>query len=167
MLRLSVIALLLAACEQGYPPPRSAVQADEIAALSAQIQEWRRAMGPACDPVRVELLGFAPVGASSTTTDHFASCSAEDDACSVALAICENAESICAIAGQRGNDVWSNDKCVSANRACREARACVQDVAAPPAQRAPWLQGAPQASHSPSFSRSASGMSAFCGIASV
>jgi len=127
ILRAAVVALLVAGCEPGTPPPQRPVSADEIAALSQQIQEWRRAMGPACDPVRVDLLGMAP-------PDRFASCKENEDACDVALAICDNAEAICTLAAERGNDVWSNDKCVSANRACRDARACVHPA-----------EGAPQA----------------------
>jgi hypothetical protein len=121
VLRLSVAALL-AACVHEARPIACPAPADEILILSVQIQDWRREMGPACDPVRVELLGFArPLDPFSDRL----SCEPDDDACALAEAMCDNAEQICQLAGARGNDVWSNEKCVSGKRACRDARACI------------------------------------------
>jgi hypothetical protein len=120
MLRLSVAALLAASCGGTQSRPERVDPADEIIMLSTQVQAWRRELGPSCDPVRAELLGFArPV-------DRFASCAADEDSCNLVEALCDNAEQICVLAGERGNDAWSNEKCVAAKRSCREARACIE-----------------------------------------
>jgi hypothetical protein len=134
VLRLSValaLAASLASCFSSIDRPSRSERgdADEILRLSTQIQQWRTEMGLSCDPVRAELLSFAQpeLVAFARPPDRFAACSANnDDACSVVLAICDNAEAICQLAGERGNDTWSNDKCVSAKRSCRDAGACVE-----------------------------------------
>ena len=44
------------------------------------------------------------------------------DVCELGSAICENAEDICAIAAELGDDAWAKDKCDSAKASCREAQ---------------------------------------------
>ena len=44
------------------------------------------------------------------------------DVCELGGAICENAEDICAIATELGDDAWAKDKCDSAKASCREAQ---------------------------------------------
>jgi hypothetical protein len=44
------------------------------------------------------------------------------DVCELGTAICDNAEDICAIAAELGDDAWARDKCDSAKASCREAQ---------------------------------------------
>ena len=44
------------------------------------------------------------------------------DVCSLAGAICENADSICRIAGELPGDTWAEGKCDSAKASCKEAK---------------------------------------------
>jgi len=44
------------------------------------------------------------------------------DTCALTTSICANAEQICKIAKELGNDAWANDKCSSGNASCETAR---------------------------------------------
>ncbi|HEY5920463.1 MAG TPA: hypothetical protein VIV11_02275 [Kofleriaceae bacterium] len=120
---LPLAALLLAACVREAKPTRTA--SDDIISLWAQIRAWRAEAGLALDPTCVQLVGFAPAG-SSTVRDcsHVPSRTAltRGDTCSLGDAICDNAETICTLAGELGDNMWAQDKCVSAKASCREIK---------------------------------------------
>jgi hypothetical protein len=123
-------ALLLAACAS----PKRAMSYEhidqrkqEIAMLWAQVREWRQNAGlRGVEPPAREIIKMQGQPMSSATrvcpapveprTDR---CT---DLCSLADAICENAESICRIADELGEDIWAQDKCSSAKASCKEAK---------------------------------------------
>ena len=43
------------------------------------------------------------------------------EVCKLADSICDNAENICRLAGELGNDAWANERCQQATTACGES----------------------------------------------
>ena len=127
---LMLAALLLAACASPKRPmsyERIDQRKQEIAMMWAQIREWRQNAGlRGVEPPAREIIKMQGKPMSSATrvcpapveprTDR---CT---DLCSLGDAICENAESICRIAGELGEDIWARDKCSSAKASCKEAK---------------------------------------------
>ena len=119
MLRLSVIALLVAACGAREPVKPAPDRVDTITSLWMQIREWRREAGLALDPACAQLISYTP--------DHVASdCShipsGSSDACGLGDAICDNAETICILADELRPNLWAHDKCSSSLSSCREVK---------------------------------------------
>ncbi len=96
----------------------------DIQDLWMQIREWRVEKGWGTEPPRdmirqirrmsVHQLRMCPANPEPRTT----SCR---DVCNISEAICDNAESICRIAAQLGNDSWAQEKCENAKASCKEA----------------------------------------------
>jgi hypothetical protein len=109
-------------CARHVPPQDG--RRNEITALSIQIREWRREAGLPVDPRHEDVIQSAPISlkqaAAVCPVGHPvpATCS---EVCSLADAICDNAEQICILAGELG-DQWSRDKCNSAKASCRDAK---------------------------------------------
>ncbi len=123
-----VVVVLLASGGCGYPPARQPAHSNEIIALWSQIREWRREAGMSLDPSCATLVSFAP------TDDHVpGGCAstkqASVDACSLGDAICDNAEQICILSGELGDNLWAHDKCTSATASCREVQQLCTRVA--------------------------------------
>ena len=106
----------------GFDDPRK----NEITALWTQIRDWRREADLPVDP-RVEDV-IAVVGTPVRDVQRVCPVNhpvsqACGDVCSLAEAICDNAEQICILAGQLGRqDSWARDKCSSAKASCRDAK---------------------------------------------
>jgi hypothetical protein len=62
------------------------------------------------------------------------------DTCNLKDAICDNAESICRIAGELGNDDWADKKCSSAKASCKEATQKCCECTAGEASGVPGLE---------------------------
>lgn len=101
------------------PPARSRIEA-----LWAEIEEQRERAGlrEPISPGAIESM------ASQSVVEVRASCEPPgqlttvcEDVCTLASAICDNAESICRLAGELGHDEWADDKCDRATAACAEA----------------------------------------------
>ena len=106
-------------------PPRSP-KVDEITALWTQIRDWRREAGLPVEPRHEDVIQIRPIpyrDIGRVCPDNHpvpATCS---DVCSLADAICDNAEQICILADELGkDDEWAQDKCASAKASCREAK---------------------------------------------
>jgi hypothetical protein len=129
-------AIAVASACHPQPPPKGPGQ-DEITALWTQIRDWRREAGLPVEPRREDVIGIANTPMKSVepvcAADHSVPpvCG---DVCSLADAICDNAEQICILADEL-KDQWSADKCASAKASCREAkqRCCKKCSEAPKA----------------------------------
>lgn len=121
-----VAAIVIAASCGRPPPPRGPIIKNEITALSTQIRDWRREAKLPVDPRREDVLAIAP----KTIAEARHVCPASHpvpnscgDVCSLADAICDNAEQICILADELGkDDKWAQEKCDSAKASCRDAK---------------------------------------------
>jgi hypothetical protein len=121
-----VVGLVIGACavrSPGVTPfdPRK----NEITALWTQIRDWRveahLGTNPRTDLV-LEMSRVTVRQAANVCPDSHVPPPACEDICSLASAICENAEQICAIAAELAPDAWSEEKCTSAKASCKEAK---------------------------------------------
>jgi hypothetical protein len=114
------------------PPPRTMEslagpydqEKAEITLLWGQIRGWRVDQGMQPEPpfdlmrqtrhIPVKKLRICPENPDPASSEC-------RDVCSIADAICENAESICRIASQLDGDAWATDKCNSAKASCKQA----------------------------------------------
>lgn len=110
----------------GRQKPDTVGPRNEITALWTQIRDWRREAGMQVDPRREDVIAVAPMSVHDVqrvcTANHEVpqSCG---DVCSLADAICDNAEQICILAEELGKaDTWAQDKCSSAKASCRDAK---------------------------------------------
>ena len=122
----AVLGAALASCaSQPREPSYAYVDArrDDIRDLWMQIRQWRVEGGMAADP-RAHVIRTA--GSASVGTLRVCPADPETDrcrdVCNLKDAICDNAERICGIAEEIGNDPWSAEKCASAKASCKEAR---------------------------------------------
>lgn len=118
-------AILIAmACGPKQPP--SGPKQDEITALWTQIRDWRREAGLPVDPRREDVIAIERVTidqAKHVCPDSHAVPASCGDVCSLADAICDNAEQICILADDLGkDDKWAQDKCSNAKASCRDAK---------------------------------------------
>jgi len=132
----AALGAAMVACARPLDPMPGWQQAqakrNEITALWTQIRDWRRAgrMEVEPEPAAVVAMHAQSVGAAAAVCpdghEPSPTCS---DVCELGDAICDNAESICAIAADLGNDPWAKEKCDSAKASCREAkeRCCACD----------------------------------------
>lgn len=111
---------------------------NEITALSTQIRAWRHEGGMEVEPDDDAVMAMQRTSATAAAracvlpAPPHAGCV---DICEIGGAICDNAEDICAIAGELGNDAWAKEKCDSAKASCHEAQErcceCNRDEGAP------------------------------------
>ncbi len=134
----------IAACASTSAPrpwPEQQARRNEITVLWAQIRDWRREAGMDVEPDAAAVMAMSRM---SVTTAARACVlprvptGACNDVCDLGDAICDNAESICAIADEL-NDAWAREKCDSAKASCREAqqRCCGCDKDPPPESAPP------------------------------
>lgn len=98
---------------------------NEITALATQIRQWRHEAGLEVEPDDATVLAMARTTAASAARACVLPGPPQSrcaDVCELGSAICENAEDICAIATELGDDAWAKDKCDSAKASCREAQ---------------------------------------------
>jgi hypothetical protein len=120
-------AFALSSCGGAQPPDDGKRdKRNEIAILWAQIRDWRREAHMPLDPPHVFEIQLArtPVkDAKRVCADDHEVPKTCDDVCNLSDAICDNAETICKIAGELGaDDTFAQDKCTSAKASCREAQ---------------------------------------------
>ncbi len=99
---------------------------NDIRALWVQIRQWRlRDLKLSSEP-----LPFSAEHSSVSISELRICLEAEEpsdtevcsDTCRVKDAICDNADDICRIADELGDDAWADDKCTSAKASCKEAK---------------------------------------------
>ncbi|MEZ4368524.1 MAG: hypothetical protein R2939_19930 [Kofleriaceae bacterium] len=122
-------AIACGACSHPATPSASWQSAnlrrDEITALWTQIRDWRREASMQVEPDAGAVLAARRQSVRAAATvcpDDHRPAPACEDVCGLADAICENAEAICAIARELGDDPWAEEKCGSAKASCREAQ---------------------------------------------
>jgi hypothetical protein len=126
----AVVALMigLAGCAARSNAPQwqaSQSRKNEITALWTQIRDWRREAGMDVDPLPTTVFAMSRLSVRAldrTCPDSHAVPTTCADVCNLADAICDNAESICSIAAELGDDPWAAGKCDNAKASCKESR---------------------------------------------
>jgi hypothetical protein len=112
------VAAGIAACSHA-PHPNAAEtrmqKLNEITTLWAQIRNWRR-------EAMSQWRGRTVPEAARVCSEPIRVPPRCDDVCSLGDAICDNAERICTLADELGNDHLAQEKCTSAKASCREAK---------------------------------------------
>jgi len=115
--------------EAGATEPEAAswqlTRKEDIQTHWAEIATWRKGLGLKSEPQ------VLPAALLSSQVLELRTCEESDvpaetqtctDICSVKDNICDNAEDICRIAEELGDDAWADEKCVSAKASCKEAK---------------------------------------------
>ena len=138
---------IIACARPPHPTTETRMQKlNEITTLWAQIRGWRREAHMELDPAPLTMSQWR----GRTVPEAARVCSEAlrvpprcGDVCSLGDAICDNAERICTLADELGNDHLAQDKCTSAKASCREAKqrccscAAIEVPTAAPAEAAP------------------------------
>ncbi|MBL4633310.1 MAG: hypothetical protein JKY56_05535 [Kofleriaceae bacterium] len=96
----------------------------EISRRFQEISQWRRQAGQRPEPDQSEVdtapesVAVARTAESGSAATRSLSC---QDICRIQDAICDNAESICQLADELGDDEWAQDKCESSKASCEDA----------------------------------------------
>jgi len=146
LLPIALFAMIVAFACGPKQPPEGPRKQNEIQTLWTQIRDWRHEAGWDVDPHREDVI--AVVGTSvkqvqQVCPENHAVPAACSDVCSLADAICDNAEQICILADELGKqDTWAQDKCTSAKASCREAKKkccgkCSETKVVPPQPTSP------------------------------
>lgn len=118
-------AIAIAAACGSRQTPRTTV-VNEITALWTQIRDWRREARMPVEPRREDVIANPPktiAEARLVCPDSHPVPASCGDVCSIADAICDNAEQICILADELGkDDSWAQEKCSSAKTSCRDAK---------------------------------------------
>ena len=124
----ALLAAVIAACAQkSAAPPQAAEPAvtdwrrDEITNLWMQIRGWRIELRMSADPLLVQPYYPAIPAIRECRAEREPTTELCQDTCSLKDGICDNAEDICRIANDLGNDPWAESKCESAKASCKEA----------------------------------------------
>jgi len=144
VLVLALATVIAAACARPpHPPTETRLQKlNEITTLWAQIRGWRHEAHMDLDPepgTMHQWSGRSVPEAARVCSQSVRQPKRCDDICSIGEAICDNAERICTLADELGNDQLAQDKCTSAKASCREAKQrCCTCIATPdPAEAVP------------------------------
>ena len=120
------LAAVIAACA-GNPPATAPTvlqvdpRKDEITERWSEIRLWRVEMKLAADPLLIQPYYGAIPELRQCRDEREPTTEVCQDTCSLKDAICDNAEKICRIANDLGNDSWAEGKCESAKASCKEA----------------------------------------------
>ncbi|HTR51526.1 MAG TPA: hypothetical protein VMJ10_12510 [Kofleriaceae bacterium] len=137
MRALALVLACLAACASshstaqsgGAPPMQPGRTPDshaQIEQLAQQIDDARAKLALAEPPASTAITATPMSTPVSSTTDdkcHPAPSQTCTDTCTLADAICGNAQKICDIAVQLAGDGWAAQKCDSAKHTCDDAHA--------------------------------------------
>lgn len=98
----------------------------EINEMASQIRDWRRQIGLSLEPEESAIIEMRPQPLSTAMRicpDDYEPVTEQcQDVCSLANAICENADSICRIASDLPGDTWAEGKCDSSKASCKQAK---------------------------------------------
>jgi hypothetical protein len=126
---LAGLLVLLSACPSPPSGPSAAEirmqRQNQITALWTQIRQWRHEAGMDLDPSPI-LISQPPKTVSDAKRvcpDNHQVPKSCTDICSIADAICDNAEANCGLADELGkSDDFAQGKCTSSKASCREAK---------------------------------------------
>ena len=126
LIPIALFAMIVAFACGPKQPPEGPRKQNEIQALWTQIRDWRVEADMEVEPAPSTLMEvkFNSVKqVQQICPENHAVPQACSDVCSLADAICDNAEQICILAAELGaQDTWAQDKCTSAKGSCREAK---------------------------------------------
>lgn len=127
-----LMTLLAVACMRPQPSHQPAEwekrqqKMNVITNLWTQIRGWRREAGLGLDPMPAtlnQIQNQTVKEAERVCAEGHAEPKQCADVCSLATAICDNAETICSIADELGkDDAFAQEKCSSAKASCKEAK---------------------------------------------
>lgn len=140
---LMLAAAIVACARTPHPQTETRMQKlNEITTLWAQIRGWRREARMDLDPEPTTMhtwSGRTVPEAARVCPESLPIPTRCDDVCSLGEAICDNAERICTLADELGNDQLAQEKCTSAKASCREAKqrccTCAASGAPPEGER--------------------------------
>ena len=144
----AILGAVVAACAGNKAPMVATTEVDlrkkEIQDLWIQIRDWRvdhqwsaePAAGMRVPGLLKDIRRCKAPGEPSTDVCQ--------DICTLKDAICDNAQSICRIAGELAGDPWADEKCKSAKASCKESteKCCECTAAESSAGAAPAPDGA-------------------------
>ncbi len=127
-------AALLVACAGARPMAKSeaARSAEPAAPLGGDARERIRALDEAIatqlaaaglavpDPTASQAAAALPMADVAATCERSPRATCQD-ACKLGDSICDNATSICELAGELPGDTWAADRCASAKASCQRA----------------------------------------------
>ena len=129
------IGLGLVACGSKSPTLATAemdLRKKEIQDLWIQIRDWRVDHQWSAEPA-IRVPGASVREIRRCKEPREPSTDTCQDICALKDAICDNAQSICRIAGELDGDAWADEKCKSAKASCVEAtEKCCECTAAEP-----------------------------------
>jgi hypothetical protein len=114
----------LSACASKAPRTVTAeidLRKKEIQDLWIQIRDWRVDHQWSAEPAIRGVAGASVPEIRRCKAPRDASTETCQDICTLKDAICDNAQSICRIAGDLDGDAWAEEKCKSAKASCKEA----------------------------------------------
>lgn len=117
------IGVGLAACASKAPMVATAeidLRKKEIQDLWIQIRDWRVDHQWSAEPA-IRVPGASVPEIRRCKAPREPSTDTCQDICTLKDAICDNAQSICRIAGDLDGDAWADEKCKSAKASCKEA----------------------------------------------
>jgi hypothetical protein len=117
------IGIGLAACASKAPMVATAeidLRKKEIQDLWIQIRDWRVDHQWSAEPA-IRVPGASVPEIRRCKAPREPSTDTCQDICTLKDAICDNAQSICRIAGDLDGDAWADEKCKSAKASCKEA----------------------------------------------
>ncbi len=120
------LALAIAACaSQARGIAGMDERKQDIQRLWNEIRQMRKDNGmsadPTLDPKRSDILQNSVPKIRQCPDDDAPKSDQCADVCTLKDDICDNAASICRIAGELGDDDWARDKCNKAKASCKEA----------------------------------------------
>jgi hypothetical protein len=142
----AALGVALAACAARSPMVGTAeidMRKKEIQDYWIQIRDWRVDHGWSADPA-IRAAGASVPEIRRCKTARAPGSDTCQDICTLKDAICDNAQSICRIAGELDGDAWADEKCKSAKGSCKEAtEKCCECTASEQSSAAPALDRAP------------------------
>jgi hypothetical protein len=140
------ILLALTACASNKSPMVATTDMDlrkkEIQDLWIQIRDWRVDHQWSAEPTAGMRVPGLLKDIRRCKEPREPSTDVCQDICTLKDAICDNAQSICRIAGDLSGDSWADEKCKSAKASCQEAtEKCCECTAAEPPSTGPPADG--------------------------
>ncbi|HTE55521.1 MAG TPA: hypothetical protein VK698_31925 [Kofleriaceae bacterium] len=121
----AALGLVLAACASSKSPMVATAELDlrkkEIQDLWIQIRDWRVDHQWSAEPAAGMRVPGLLKDIRRCKAPREPSTDVCQDICTLKDAVCDNAQSICRIAGELGGDAWADEKCKSAKASCKEA----------------------------------------------
>ena len=143
---LLLVGLVLSCARGPFPHGEGdrIAKMNEVTALWTQIRQFRAEMNLPLEPsssMLVEFKNKSVKDAQRVCADNHAVPKPCEDTCTLSGHICDNADLICKIADELGENDRAQEKCTSAKASCREAKQrCCNCSAKPPVTEPPVVE---------------------------